>query len=90
MGVVIFLLYFIYLFYSFFFSFLKSIVLTNKTQSGVSSLMIGRGALIKPWIFKEIKEGIHYDIPSQERLEIVKVRKQNKPKKKKNSKRTRI
>jgi tRNA-dihydrouridine synthase 3 len=37
-----------------------------------SSIMIGRGALIKPWIFKEIKDQQYYDISSSERLEILK------------------
>lgn len=34
--------------------------------------MIGRGALIKPWIFKEIKEQKHWDPSSSERFEMMK------------------
>lgn len=37
----------------------------------VSSVMIGRGALIKPWIFKEIKEEAHFDISGKERFEML-------------------
>lgn len=37
----------------------------------VSSIMIGRGALIKPWIFKEIKEEKAIDMSSKERFEML-------------------
>lgn len=42
---------------------------THKTIQGVT---IGRGALIKPWIFTEIKEKKLLDIRSNERFDILK------------------
>ena len=40
-------------------------------EKGVCSVAIARGALVKPWIFKEIKEKIDYDISSTERIDIL-------------------
>lgn len=40
-------------------------------QSNVDGIMIGRGALIKPWIFTEVQEHREWDISSRERLELL-------------------
>ncbi|XP_044728521.1 tRNA-dihydrouridine(47) synthase [NAD(P)(+)]-like [Chrysoperla carnea] len=44
----------------------------RETYKHVSGVTIGRGALIKPWIFTEIKEQKLWDIRSSERFEIIK------------------
>ncbi|CAJ0650336.1 3786_t:CDS:2, partial [Entrophospora sp. SA101] len=41
-------------------------------KNNIDGVMIARGALIKPWIFDEIKSKKHYDISSKERFEILK------------------
>ncbi|XP_015592257.1 tRNA-dihydrouridine(47) synthase [NAD(P)(+)]-like [Cephus cinctus] len=43
----------------------------RKSYPTIQGVTIGRGALIKPWIFTEIKERKLMDVPSSERFEIL-------------------
>jgi len=40
-------------------------------QAGVRSVMLGRGALIKPWLFREIREGRVWQPTPEERLAVL-------------------
>ena len=44
---------------------------THLTEAKVDSVMIARGALIKPWIFEEIERGQNLDKSATERLALV-------------------
>ena len=43
-----------------------------QNDSNIDSIMVARGALIKPWIFEEIEAQQHLDKSSSERLDILK------------------
>ncbi|KAI5288714.1 tRNA-dihydrouridine synthase 3 [Ascosphaera aggregata] len=43
----------------------------NAIDSGVDTVMIARGALVKPWIFEEIQTGQYLDKSASERLDLI-------------------
>ncbi len=40
-------------------------------RSGIDSVMLGRGALIKPWLFREVRTGVAWEPTAEERLGVL-------------------
>jgi tRNA-dihydrouridine synthase 3 len=43
----------------------------RRRRAGVQSIMLARGALIKPWLFREIREGKSWLLTAEERLHVL-------------------